>query len=438
MRLTSIIVCSVLLAEFVVLSPSEGSAEGTGEGKYAVWVYKSEGGQWVKQPERTWNTDDAKAATNYVDQVKAVAGWTATTNAADLTPSAASTRIDTTSLPKKNPDQVRSNGTKPVVPIAAATDSTEAEQMLARLRGEFPHKTDAEIIQVLRSYTSADKSAGDGMKWFTDRLQRAMKQKEAVEGIGKFHIVDGIIGRRITVTPGINRIAYDFAIDDSRWPDPLDPTLDPLDAFPVKKISTATRPAPAQLRKLLGEDFFKTASGVNLSEIHTIDAGLDFLEGLPSLQSLDLFGTKVTPKGLEHLKHLTSLKWLRLGSTEVTDACLVNLEDLTSLGALDLAGNTLFDGLTDKGVEHLKKLTNLRSLDLSYNRVTDKGLLHLRGLVKLQLLDLGYTRITDNGLEHLKVLTNLRELSLQGTKVTAEGIKKLRQVLPKCRIYHPQ
>jgi len=70
--------------------------------------------------------------------------------------------------------------------------------------------------------------------------------------------------------------------------------------------------------------------------------------------------------------------------------------------------------------------------------VTDKGLLHLRGLVKLQLLDLGYTRITDNGLEHLKVLTNLRELSLQGTKVTAEGIKKLRQVLPKCRIYHPQ
>ncbi len=49
-------------------------------GKYVVWVYKSEGGQWVKQPERTLNTDDAKAATDYVDQVNAMQGWTATTN----------------------------------------------------------------------------------------------------------------------------------------------------------------------------------------------------------------------------------------------------------------------------------------------------------------------------------------------------------------------
>ena len=46
-----------------------------------VWVYKSEGGQWVKQPERTLNTDDDKAATDYVDQVNAMQGWTATTNA---------------------------------------------------------------------------------------------------------------------------------------------------------------------------------------------------------------------------------------------------------------------------------------------------------------------------------------------------------------------
>ncbi len=51
-----------------------------GVGKYMVLVYKSEGGQWVKQPERTLNTDDAKAATDYVDQVNAVQGWMATTN----------------------------------------------------------------------------------------------------------------------------------------------------------------------------------------------------------------------------------------------------------------------------------------------------------------------------------------------------------------------
>ena len=55
---------------------------GRGGLKYAVWVYKSdEGGQWVKQPERTFNTDDPQAAADYVDQVSAVQGWKATSNA---------------------------------------------------------------------------------------------------------------------------------------------------------------------------------------------------------------------------------------------------------------------------------------------------------------------------------------------------------------------
>ncbi|MGO8750640.1 MAG: hypothetical protein ACLQNE_32220 [Thermoguttaceae bacterium] len=49
-------------------------------GKYVVWVYKNEGGQWVKQPERTLSTDDAKAATDYLDQVSSVQGWMTTTN----------------------------------------------------------------------------------------------------------------------------------------------------------------------------------------------------------------------------------------------------------------------------------------------------------------------------------------------------------------------
>jgi hypothetical protein len=102
MRLTSIIVCSVVLAGFVVSSPQTACAqakdaekqqtkkaekeqakktEGVGEGKYVVWVYKMEDEQWVRQPERTLNTDDAKKANEYVDQVKAVEGWTASTNA---------------------------------------------------------------------------------------------------------------------------------------------------------------------------------------------------------------------------------------------------------------------------------------------------------------------------------------------------------------------
>jgi hypothetical protein len=49
-------------------------------GKYQVWVFKNEGGRWVKQEDRTLDTNDDKQARKYVADVKAVQGWTATSN----------------------------------------------------------------------------------------------------------------------------------------------------------------------------------------------------------------------------------------------------------------------------------------------------------------------------------------------------------------------
>jgi hypothetical protein len=82
MRLSPIILCSVVLAGFVVPTPQTACGQTKeAKGKYAVWVYKMVRGNWVKQPERTLDTDEAKQALDYVAQVKAVKGWTATTNA---------------------------------------------------------------------------------------------------------------------------------------------------------------------------------------------------------------------------------------------------------------------------------------------------------------------------------------------------------------------
>jgi hypothetical protein len=54
-------------------------AEGS-EGRYTVFVYKQVNGQWVKQEDRTLGTDDASRAEKYVEDVKRVSGWTATSN----------------------------------------------------------------------------------------------------------------------------------------------------------------------------------------------------------------------------------------------------------------------------------------------------------------------------------------------------------------------
>ena len=52
----------------------------TPESKFTVWVFKQQGGRWVKQEDRTLSTDDEAQARKYVADVKAVQGWTATSN----------------------------------------------------------------------------------------------------------------------------------------------------------------------------------------------------------------------------------------------------------------------------------------------------------------------------------------------------------------------
>ena len=55
---------------------------------------------------------------------------------------------------------------------------------------------------------------------------------------------------------------------------------------------------------------------------------------------------------------------------------------------------------SDMALEHLKGLTNLKSLDFSDTQVTDAGLKHLKGMTSLECLNLFFTQVTDAGLEH--------------------------------------
>ena len=68
--------------------------------------------------------------------------------------------------------------------------------------------------------------------------------------------------------------------------------------------------------------------------------------------------------------------------------------------------------VTDAGLEHLKGLPQLQTLNLWQTKVTDAGLVYLKGLTKLHLLDLQCSEVTDAGLEHLKGLTELQTLNL--------------------------
>ena len=86
--------------------------------------------------------------------------------------------------------------------------------------------------------------------------------------------------------------------------------------------------------------------------------------------------------------------------------------------------------VTDKGMEFIGKLENLRKLHLERTSITDTGLASLSSLSQLEYLNLYGTEVTDSGLSHLQNLTSLRSLYLWQTNVTQEGIDKLKESLP--------
>jgi hypothetical protein len=68
------------LAAVSPLTPTTANKNGRASGKYTVWVFKWADGKYEKQESRTLKTDDERKARGYLESVKAVVGWTATSN----------------------------------------------------------------------------------------------------------------------------------------------------------------------------------------------------------------------------------------------------------------------------------------------------------------------------------------------------------------------
>jgi internalin A len=189
---------------------------------------------------------------------------------------------------------------------------------------------------------------------------------------------------------------------------------------------------------------------LNLSKTKVTDAGLKELAGLESLRELYLLGTGVTDDGLKSLVSLQGLKVLNLVDTAVTDAGVKLLagRKLTSLALpeaakTDLGLKNMLDAcvcpesldlqswkVTDKGMESLAPLADLKRLDLRLKPITDAGVRNLAGLKKLEWLHLGgVEKLTDTGVKHLAGMTEMRCLNLSFCpKVTDAALADIGQL----------
>jgi hypothetical protein len=163
------------------------------------------------------------------------------------------------------------------------------------------------------------------------------------------------------------------------------------------------------------------------------DAEMPFVAAFDQLEKLDLQSCPVTDAGLAHLKRLKQLKSLNLDCCRnVTDAGMEHLKELPQLQTLVLDGTRV----TDAGLEPLEGLPELQGLFL-YG-VTDAGLEHVARMPHLRRLSIG-GEVTDAGLEHLAGLTKLEELNLTTCQgIYDAGLEQLRGLAQLKKLQLPQ
>lgn len=180
------------------------------------------------------------------------------------------------------------------------------------------------------------------------------------------------------------------------------------------------------------------------------DAGnrtMDVLGQLPCLERLDVSYTLVDDLGLKYIGRIPSLKHLSLeSSSPFSDSSFGNLTRLPHLQSLNLFGSRVTDSIctilsgiktlrtldvsgsiiTSYGVRQLARLPNLKHLSLAYShRIADGSMTYLLTMKHLESLNISQCQISNSGLLLLSSLPGLKSLCLCDTNIKCYVLEKL-------------
>jgi hypothetical protein len=198
-------------------------------------------------------------------------------------------------------------------------------------------------------------------------------------------------------------------------------------------IHTKNSLAPKWLQDWLGVDFFGQVSRVVDEKGNLTDEKMACLKDLPHLKYLGFSNSQITDAALESLEDLTELQTLDFRPqwadypdghsfvVKITDAGLAHLSRLTQVTSLGLLGCQI----NGSGLKNIQGMTHLKTLNLQLCPITDDNLVYLKDLKEIEGLYFLEAPITDAGLKHLKALPKLRELHLHMTRITDAGLTQL-------------
>jgi hypothetical protein len=158
---------------------------------------------------------------------------------------------------------------------------------------------------------------------------------------------------------------------------------------------------------------------------------------LPGLEVLDIADTIVGDVGVEALAGAQKLKELSMGNIRMSEAGFQSLRQFTTLDQLDLSGKRHQgpSNISDRGMEAISSLRQLRVLKLGHTKFSGKSFAVLATLPAIERLGLEFCpEIGDESLKQIAAWKSLRWVDLNGTKVTAGGVAELRRQRPDLRV----
>lgn len=200
----------------------------------------------------------------------------------------------------------------------------------------------------------------------------------------------------------------------------------PLTALGLDGASVTDKAIPYILK-------FPNLRVLELGDTDVTDKGLELLSTNRSIRHLELHvGRNITNDGIKHIGKMTQLVSLDIGdSVAVTAGCLQHLSNLKNMTHLNMESVEV----TNKDLKHLSALRSLLSLELSNCRLDDASAVELAKLTSLHNLDIGGSNITDKGLATLTKLKHLDHFSAKACQnISRSAIEDYKRQFPHCKV----
>jgi Leucine-rich repeat (LRR) protein len=162
---------------------------------------------------------------------------------------------------------------------------------------------------------------------------------------------------------------------------------------------------------------------LNVSDNPLSDDGVRIISRLSQVQNLEIKNVTLSNKAIEYIGQMKNLEKLELDGTSLEDRSLHYLSSMPRLRDLSINDQKK---MSDRNLLLLANDPNLKMIDVGRTKVTGEGFANPARFPKLDTVVLKSNRLTEKGIQMLALLKNLKELDFRNAQYEVDWLRHLK------------